>query len=659
VAVFCLVFAIGMEGQKPDQESEVRLKGLSLEELGNIEVTTVSKGPVKITRTPAAVYVITQDVIRRSGITSFPEVLRLAPGVEVARIDSVKWAIGIRGFSSRLSRAVLVMIDGRTVYSPLFHGVYWEVQDTMLEDIDRIEVIRGPGGTIWVANAVNGVINIITKSSKETQGALVSAGGGNVNQGFLSARYGGGNNRNFSYRIYGKGFTRGPEFHSDNRQFDDWRRSQGGFRTDWDVTNRDTFTIQGDMYRGVAGESTRVTLQSPPSAAIIDENAELSGGNLLARWRRVLSGGSDFQLQAYYDRASRRQANQAEFRDTFDVDFVHHLLLPHQQDFIWGFGARISLGKLPPVVPTYIFTPSRRTDQLYTGFIQDEIPLVRESVWLTIGSKLLHSSFAGFDIEPTARLLWTPSTRQTVWTAVTRAVRTPSDIEDTLQSTSLRTTNPLAFNRVMGDGQFTTETMLGYEAGYRHLVNPRFSIDVAAFYNNYDNLLSIEPGDPFTENSSTLSYLVYPFSNRNGVQGTTQGIEIIPNLKPATWWRLEGSYAYLNVNLKTSPRSQDVSTVNSIQGSNPRHQVVIQSYFDLPRKVEFSQVYRYISALPWQQVQSYSTADMRLAWRPVPQIEFSVVGQNLFQPYHFEYSGNPGALVGVKRSFYAGLTWRQ
>src|SRR5467141_1585713 len=267
-----------------DQKNEGRLTQVSLEELGQIEVTTASKVPVKASRTPAAIYVITQEDIRRSGATSIAEALRLAPGVEVARVDSNTWSLGVRGFGSALSRSVLVLIDGRSVYTPLFAGVYWQVQDTLLEDIERIEVIRGPGGTIWGANAVNAVINIITKRAQETHGTLASTGGGNVDQGFFNFRYGAGNSKGFNYRIYGKGFTRGPEFHPDHQQFDDWRMGQVGFRTDWDSHNRDRLTLQGDLYYGDAGQRVGIASYSPPFMTNVEQNAELSGGNLLGRW---------------------------------------------------------------------------------------------------------------------------------------------------------------------------------------------------------------------------------------------------------------------------------------------------------------------------------------------------------------------------------------
>jgi iron complex outermembrane receptor protein len=662
IAALCF-FAAFSNAQQSDAAAAGRLKGLSLEELGNIEVTTASKGPVKLSQTAAAIFVITQEDIRRSGVRSLPEALRLAPGVDVAQIDSVKWAVGIRGFQSRLSRDLLVLIDGRSVYDPLFHGVYWEVQDTLLEDIDRIEVIRGPGGTIWGANAVNGVINIITKNAKDTRGTLVSAGGGSVNQGFLDFRQGGGNDNGFNYRIYGKGVDTGPEYHPDHQPFDDWRRAQGGFRTDWDINADNSLTIQGDIYDGVAGEDVRITSLTPPSAQAVQKNAQLSGGNLLTRWQRKLKGGSDVQVQAYYDRVSRLQSNQAEYRNTFDVDFVHHVPM-HRQDFIYGVEARLSPASLPAIVPTYVFTPEERTDQLYTAYAQDSFSLVPDKLSLTAGAKLLHSSFVGFDVEPSARLLWTPTPRQTVWAAITRAVRTPSDIEDTLQTTSLLSANPVSANPVaysvtQGNGRFTSETLIGYEAGYRSVLSKTFSLDIAAFYNSYDHLQSLEPGTPFTEDLAGTQALIYPYFNGNGIKGTTSGIEIAPDWKPTSWWRLQGSYSLLDMDLRTAQGSQDTITVRSDVGSSPHHQARIQSFFDLSRNVELSLTFRYVGDLPFYLVRGYETGDARIAWRPVQHVEFAVVGQNLLQPHHPEFGGDPGALVGIRRSVFASLTFRR
>jgi iron complex outermembrane receptor protein len=629
-----------------------------LEELGQIEVTTASKVPVKASRTPAAIYVITQEDIWRSGATSIAEALRLAPGVEVARVDSNTWSLGVRGFGSALSRSVLVLIDGRTVYTPLFAGVYWQVQDTLLEDIERIEVIRGPGGTIWGANAVNGVINIITKNAKDTNGLLVSTGGGKIDQGFVNFRFGAGNRKSFNYRIYGKAFTRGPEFHPDQRQFDDWRMGQAGFRSDWDLHNRDTLTLQGDLYNGDAGQRVGITSYSPPFMTNVQQNAELAGGNLLGRWKRVLGAGSDIQLQTYYDRTDRKQANFAESRDTFDIDFIHHLTLPRRQDFLWGLGVRLSSGNATEVVPTVAFTPNHFTDKLYSAFIQDEIPLAGNQLSLTIGSKFLHNSYSGFEVQPTARLLWTPSPRQSVWGAVTRAVRTPSRIEEDLQLTALLSPSPLTFFRITGDRKFSSEHLIGYEAGYRTLLRSKFYLDIAAFHNNYDHLLSIEPGTPFSETSPPPPHVVVPSFFRNGLFGNTSGFEIAPDWTPTSWWRLRGSYSYLHMDLNKEAASQDASTANSTQGSSPHHQITIRSSLNLPKKLEFDQTFRYVSALPAQLVEAYATADVQFSWRATGSLELSVVGQNLFQPHHAEFGGDPGALVGIARSAYAKITWQ-
>ncbi len=652
--------AVESRGDTPqeDQETAGRLKQVTLEELGQIEVTTASKEPVKASRTPAAIYVITQQDIRRSGATTIPEALRLVPGVEVARVDSNTWSIGVRGFGSALSRDVLVLIDGRTVYTPLYAGVYWQVQDTVLEDIERIEVIRGPGGTIWGANAVNAVINIITKSAKDTRGMLASTGGGNIDQGFVNLRYGGGNDKSVNYRIYGKAFTRGPEFHPNGGRFDNWRMAQTGFRTDLDLHNRDSFTFQGDLYNGDAGQSVGITTYSPPYITNVQQSAEVAGGNLLGRWKRILGTGSDIQLQTFYDRTNRNQASFAESRDTFDIDFIHHLLLPGRQDFIWGLGVRLSSGSAIEVVPTVVFTPSHLTDKLYTGFIQDEIPIIGNQLSLTLGSKFLQETYSHFEVEPTARLLWTPNPRQTIWGAVTRAVRTPSRVEEDLQLTALMTPNPLTFFRVIGDRGFSTEHLLGYEVGYRSLIKPKFNLDIAAFYNNYDHLLSIEPGAPFSETSPAPTHVVIPFFFRNGLMGNTAGFEIAPDWTPTSRWRLRGSYSYLHLDLSKSAGSQDPSTVTSTEGSSPHHQVMIQSSLDLPKRLEFDQTLRYVSDLPAQQVRAYTTADVRFSWHATRSLELSVVGQNLLQPEHAEFAGDPGGLLGIKRSAYAKITWQ-
>ena len=466
------------------------LKTLSLEELSKIEVTTVSKEATAAFKTPAAISVLTQDDIRRSGATNIPDVLRLVPGVEVAQIDSDKWAIGIRGFQGRLSKSVLVLIDGRSVYTPLFAGVYWEMQDTMLEDIDRIEVIRGPGGTIWGSNAVNGVINIITKNAKETRGSLVSGGGGNVEQGFLNTRYGGGSD-NLAYRVFARGFTRGPQFHSDNRNYDDWRSGQTGFRIDWTPDIRDSLTVSGNAYQTSAGSKLAISTYSPPAILNLEANGEFSGQNVLANWRRTFQSGADIQVRGYFDRTDRTDLNYREVRDTVDIDFIHHLPLPGH-DVIWGAGIRISPSRFTQTVPTVDFPPHSQTYSLYTGFVQDAISLIPNRLTATLGIKLEHNSFSGFDYQPSGRVAWTPTEQQTLWAAVTRAVRTPSRIEESFRFTALAVPALPLYLRLIGDGEFSPEQLVGYEAGYRAYIKPHGFVSIAGFYNRYDDLLSVE-----------------------------------------------------------------------------------------------------------------------------------------------------------------------
>ncbi len=345
-----LVISAAVECRADDdpsgQSGSVSLKQLSLEQLGDVEVTTVSKDPQQVLKTPAAIFVITQEDIRQSGATNIPEALRLAPGVEVARIDADHWSVAIRGLAGQFSKDLLVLIDGRSIYTPLFAGVYWDVQDVPLEDIERIEVIRGPGGTIWGANAVNGVINIITTSSENTHGAMVTLGGGNVDQGIGTVRYGGSVGQGFNYRIYATGSIRAPEFHSDGNDFDHWRMGQTGFRTDWKSGQKDAFTVQGDIYSAGSGE-TSLLATFPTSSSLaseIQQNAvaSASGGNLLARWQHTNGEGSDIQIQAYFDRTNRVDIEGGETRDTFDVDFVQHFRPHGQQELTWGLGGRVS-----------------------------------------------------------------------------------------------------------------------------------------------------------------------------------------------------------------------------------------------------------------------------------------------------------------------------
>ena len=672
IAVFAILAITTVSSCRPalaktsevDQQNASPLKQLTLEELGNVKVTTASKEPEQVWKTSAAIFVITQEDIQRSGATSIPEALRLAPGVEVARIDSNRWSIGIRGFGSRLSRDVLVLIDGRTVYTTLLAGTYWEVQNVLLEDVDRIEVIRGPGGIIWGPNAVNGVINIITKSSKETHGSLVSAGGGNVEGGFLNTRYGGGNGKGLDYRAYGMGFDRLPEFHPNGDDYDGWRDLQGGFRMDYARNDRDTYTLQGDLYDEGTGETVTAVTYTPPYSQILQGAGRLSGGNLLARWHRLQGDGKDIQVQAYYDRTSRREPNFADLRNTFDVDFLDRFRLPGQQQISWGLGARASFGDNPTIVSGLYFIPQRRTDELFSGFFQDEISLLPDRLSLSLGTKLLKTNYTGLQWQPSARLLWTISEKQTLWAAFTHAVRTPSAAERAFYLTGFigidGSSGLPVFARFNANPNFRSEELNGYEVGFRRLFGKNLYVDLSAFYNHYSDLFSEDIVGGFSvEDSPAPTHILLPAEFGNGLLGTTRGVEVAPEWRPKPFWRLTASYSFLQMELQRSPHSLDVGTAPIIEGSSPRHEATAQSGFDLPKALSLDLTYRYVSALSAQNIRSYSTADARLAWRARPYLRLAVVGQNLFQPYHYEYASDPRPNVAIKRAAYAEITWQK
>jgi iron complex outermembrane recepter protein len=653
IVLFVLVGLVNRSFAGPQEDETNTLKHLSLTDLANVEVTSASKEPEEIWRTPAAIYVLTQEDIRRSGATSIPEVLRLVPGVQVARINSNQWSVNIRGLGSGFSKSVLVLIDGRSVYTPLYAGVYWDVQNVLLDDVERIEVIRGPGGTIWGSNAVNGVINIITKSALHTHGTDVSASSGNVDQSRDAVRYG-GSVRSVDYRAYGMGFGRTPEFHSDGNNYDAWQLGQAGFRTDSRLTDRDTLTFQGDVYKGRIGQQVAIGYYSPPAELTVNGTQDVSGGNLLGRWRRELSDTSDLQVQGYYDRTYRIGPLLGEARNTFDIDLIHHLVFKQRNEVIWGLGARWNPSDFIQTVATLNFLPHHKDDNIYSAFVQDQIAILQNKLWLTLGSKFEHNVYTGWETEPGARLLWTPTSHQTLWAAVTRAVRTPSRIDEDMQLSGLASANPPVFFCICDNGKFVSETLLGYEAGYRKLVTSSFYVDVAAFHNKYNDLASYGDISISTVSSPPPPYTLYSLRALNGVMGSSNGGEISPDWKATRWMDLKATYSYVSLNLEDKPTKSKTSYVSSYEESSPHNLATAQILFSLPKGFEFDPTYRYVGALPALSVKAYQTADARLGWHFAKKFDFSVTGQNLFQPRHAEFGS-----VRVERSAYAEITWRR
>lgn len=658
---FCIAIALTIplraetaESAPPgvDSSNVAQLKQLSLAQLGDLEVTTSSKEPEEVWKTAAAIYVLTQQDIRRSGATSIPDVLRLVPGVEVAQANSNIWSVGIRGFGSAFSKSVLVMIDGRSVYTPMFAGVYWDVQNLLLSDVERIEVIRGPGGTIWGSNAVNGVINIITKSAEHTRGSYASYTGGNIEQSSGAVRYGGTYGA-MDYRAYAMGFGRSPEFHTDGDNYDGWQLGQAGFRTDSRLSGRDRLTVQGDLYKGSVGQQVSVGVLSPPGQPNLEGTEDPSGGNLIARWRRDLSDRSDIQVEGYYDRTYRIGPQLGESRNTFDLDFIHHFFIGNRNELIWGAGARWSPSNFIEVVPTTVFVPLREDEKLYSTFVQDQIALVHNQLWLTLGSKFEHNIFTGWENEPSARLLWTPSSHQSVWAAVTRAVRTPSRIDEDLQLTQVDPTVPIPiFVCVCDNGKFQSETLLGYETGYRRLITSKFYVDFAAFHNKYNDLENFGDASVAILTSPPPLDILISFPFANGIMGTTNGGEIAPDFKINKNFEVKAAYSYVSLNLEDRATHTKGSDALSEETSSPHNEVTLQALLNLPKRFEFDPTFRYVSALPTQTVNGYSTADTRFAWHFSHDLTLSVVGQNLLQPRHAEM-----APLLVERSAYAQITW--
>ncbi len=628
---------------------------MSMEDLMNMQVTSVSKRTQKVADAAAAIFVITQEDIRRSGANSIPEALRLVPGLQVARIDQNKWAIGSRGFNGRFDNKLLVLIDGRSVYTPLFSGVYWNVQDVMLEDVDRIEVIRGPGATLWGANAVNGVINVITKKAKSTQSAVVTAGAGTEERAAGGVRYGGKLGDNTYYRAYTKYFDWGPSaYPSGMTAHDGWDALRGGFRADWTPAGANSLTLQGDIYRTRFDETLTVASLSAPYSNTFLNDGKYSGGNILGRWNHT-SEGSSMSLQMYYDNTSITDHSLfGDHQNIFDIDFQHAFHVGDSQQFVWGLGYRS-------------LQPNQVTLNQFSTFLQDEISLVDNRLQITLGSKFERNEFTGFEIQPNARLLWNLTPNQSIWTAVSRAVRTPALTEEGLRLNSQvippgAPANPTPFPAVVavfGSHQFNSEDLLAYELGYRVQAAKNLSLDISTFYNNYSNLRTAEPGAPFVEGSPAPTDIVIPFVAGNKMSGGTYGVELFADWKVIPKWRLVGSYSYLQMDIHKNANSQD-PTPDIPNGSSPRHQWYLRSSIDLPKHFEQDTTLRFVDQLPSLNVPSYYSLDAHLGWRPVTRVELSIGGQNLLNNWHFEFMPdfvNTSPTV-VKRSIFGSITFK-
>jgi iron complex outermembrane receptor protein len=658
--VFCFVLSVTLcHAQDPQPD----LTQLSLEQLAKLEVTSVSQKRQNIQDVPAAVYVITQQDIHASGARNIPDLLRMVPGVDVAQITAHNWAISIRGFGNLFTDKVLVLIDGRSVYTPTSSGVYWDQQDVPLEDIDRIEVIRGPGGTIWGANAVNGVINIITKPAKDTQGGLVvaSAGMNQTADGLL--QYGGKIGKAGVYRIFGSYANVGNQVAPDGTPGgDSWHNFHEGFRSDWELSKREKLTVQGDLLNISEGQTISTLLSNDFfQPAQFNSRAALSAGNLLERWERTLSDHSDIWLQAYFDRNVRQDPVNPANWDTFDLDFHHHLAAGSRQDIVWGLGYRVTGDNLAPGF-SGIYIPQRRTENLFSVFFQDEIRITN-SIHVTLGSKLEHNIYTGFEYEPSAQMVWTPTKRQAVWLSIARAVRQPSRADSDLQvdvaAFPIDNNGDLGVLKIIGDPDHDKrdERLIAYQAGYRSQIGRRFSFDAAAFFNFYAQLTTVEPGIPFFANTPLPPHLVIPEFFDDQAHGQTYGGEIFANWKVASRWRISPGYSFIHMIVNPDPSSQDTTTVQNALDT-PRHQFSVRSLVTLPYHLEWDASLHHVNATLDGDAATYNRVDTRLAWHFGEATEFSVAGQNLLSPRHSEFADTEYLIhTQVKRSVYGKVTW--
>jgi len=648
--MLALLLLVGRAGAQsvPETTDLPALKEMSVDQLMNVEVTSVSLFPEKLSQAASAIQVLSNDDIRRSGATTLPEALRLADNLEVAQKNSHDWAISARGFNTELANKLLVMIDGRSVYTPLFSGVYWNVQDYLLADVDRIEVVSGPGGTLWGANAVNGVINVTTKSARDTQGWYLEGGGGAPASDFAAVRYGGTLAPNVYFRVYGKFADVGQETLADGSGgADSWTSRQGGFRLDDLRSPADTLTLQGDAYHDRDG------LQTGGSSVS-------SGDNLLGRWVHTLPDQAEVRLQLYYDHTHFLDPIPAlslpgivaapagiltDDLDTYDLEFQHRFWPGRYHHVVWGFGYRQTDDRNVNA-PALAFFPADRSLNLYSGFVQDEAEL-RDDLFLTLGSKVEHNDYTGFETEPNARLRWNLTPANMIWTAVSRAVRTPSRVDRDLSE-------PTPPYRVVlrGSDQFAAETVVAYELGYRTQLGDRVALALSTFDNDYGNVrsTSITPGT------------ILPFYFANNLEGETHGLEFSGDWQVAANWRLHAGYDLLREHLHVKPGQFDLNAALN-ETADPRQQWSVRSAVDLPGGIEWDAAFRWVDSLVTNSgptpeiVPGYYELDTRVGWHPVPQLELALVGQNLLHREHAEFGAPGPTSVDIGRTVYGKATW--
>jgi iron complex outermembrane receptor protein len=630
------------------------LLNVPIEELTKMDyvVYSASRKAEPATETPSAVYVISQDDIRRSGVTTIAEALRMAPGVQVAQIDAHRWAISSRGFNDDFADKLLVMIDGRNVYNTLFAGVIWDNQDIMLEDIERIEIIRGPGATLWGVNAVNGVINIITKHSRDTQGGLLTATTGNHERTLGSLRYGGKVNDFTTYRMYGQYKDR-QNNHFQNRTDapDQWDIGQGGFRLDSSPSIENHYNLQGDLYHGNEQQEVSTILPAPPFLTSINDWRYLNGANLLSRWDHRLDNASTLSTTAYYStETSAIQAGRQEV-NMLNLETQHSWELGQRQQIVWGAGYRFIWDNVHGT-PLFTILTNQANTNTYSLFLQDKIALIPQKLFLTLGSKIEHQPATGFEPQPSAKLYWVASNQHSFWSSFSHAARVPSRVErGAFLELPIIPGSPAPVSLLAGNSTLDSETVDAYELGYRFQPTPNVLFDSAFYYNHYRKLITFIPGTPFLQSGIPVIAL----TSINAFHGDTYGGEIAADWQALDRLKFRTSYSYIAMQLHADTASAAGFT-SGIEGDTPHNQFNIRSYFDLTNNWELNTILYYTDIVPDRTIPAYLRFDAQINWKPLSNVELSLIGHDVFDSHHPEYKSTiTPNIIEIDRSLYAKI----
>ena len=640
-----------IQSQVPDES----LADLSIEQLAGIRIGSASRRLQPVSHAATAIFVITREDMRRAGAATVADALRLAPGLQVARVTSRDWSITARGYAEQSPNKMLVLIDGRAVYSPLFAGVFWDVQSVPLEDVERIEVIEGSGATLWGSNAVNGVINIVTRRAPSTRGGMVALRTGTAAHIGGTARYGADLGGGAAVRFYGSFADREPSRLTDGTSGeDDWQLGQGGFRLDATLSERGRLTVQGDAYAGSGDQLARLVTPDPPFAAVVLGRREVSGANLLARWTHTMGPRSEVQARAYYDRAVRDQlpSTGRVAVDIFDFEALQRLTVGDRHSLVWGAGYRLVSDELDPTFGVAL-VPDGRTIHLVTAFAQDEIALVPERFFVTLGAKLERNDLSGVELQPNARLRWMFTPRHTLWSAVSRAVRVPTRLDSDIRVVSqVIPGTPDTYVRVDGNENFESESIVAAELGYRGEVHRTLSVDLNGFYSWGDRLRSVHPLTPVQENGITIQRLTIG----NDAKAESYGGTIAANWRPVGPLFLRGSLSLLEMEVELQEGAATGAVANVNPGFNPASFASLSSYITLPAGFELYAAARYVGALESPPVDEYVQADARLGWRATPQLSIGLLGQDLFAGQHAEFSSLPQR--EIQRRVELQVEWR-